>query len=122
MTRRKKVRGKPGPKPGFMPAVNLRRAEERAAGPGLLGVLGVTLPKPPSKREVREAEEQAYIAAVRKDPIRGSKDLRTMEHAQMKLYAKGLSIPQFNIDDLPVERLRQNCLMKVATIVEALTE
>ena len=105
MTRKKANRGKPGPKPGYMPAVNLR---PRAA------TIARTLE--------RSLEDDAYVAAVRKDPIRSGRGLRTMPYAELKLYAKGIDIPQHNIDELTPERLMQNCLMKVGTIVEALTE
>lgn len=111
MTRKKAVRGKPGPKPGFQPAVNTRRTLAKLAKITTGAFENVTAP----------TDEAAYIAQVRKDPMRMAKRLREMSHAEMRLYAKGVNIPQHNIDELTQDKLMQNCIMQVGTILEALT-
>lgn len=111
MTRKKAVRGKPGPRKGFQPAVNTRRMLAKLAKLTTGTLEDITAP----------TDEAGYIAQVRKDPMKSAKRLRVMSHAEMRLYAKGIDIPQHNIDDLTQDKLMQNCLMKVGTILEALT-
>jgi hypothetical protein len=45
-----------------------------------------------------------------------------MEHAELRLYAKQIGIRQRDIDELTIDRLRQNCMLTVASLIEAYTE
>lgn len=120
MTTRKRQKGKPGPKPGFQPAVNLRRAAEKAAlaaaAPplGLLAVLGLTAPAP--------LELEIVVPRRHPDPLQRSRFIRSMEGAELKEYAAQVGVRKLDIDSLTDDRLRQNCMHKVASLVEALTE
>lgn len=60
--------------------------------------------------------------AVHKDPLQRAREIRTMEHPELRLYAKQIGIRQRDIDELTVDRLRQNCALTVASLVEAYTE
>lgn len=104
MTTRLANPGKRGPKPGFMPLVNVRRLADGNA------------PKtaPP--------EEPPVASPRHKDPLQRAREIRTMPMADLKDYAKQIGVRQRDIDELTEDRLRQNCMLTVAALVEAYTE
>ena len=104
MTARLAQPGKRGPKPGFIPAVNLRR------------MAGDDAPK--------AAQPEAQPAAVvhHKDPLQRSREIRTMALPDLKAYAKQIGVRQRDIDELTEDRLRQNCMLTVASLVAAYME
>lgn len=102
MTKKKAARGKPGPKPGFQPAVNLRRAAAAM--------------KPPPPAILAAAEP------IHKDPLQRSRQIRTMPLAELRQYAKQVGVRQRDIDELSEDRLRQNCELTVRSLLEAMTE
>lgn len=87
-----------------MPAVNMRRANLRATAKAELNL-----------------DDEAFVLRVAKDPITTGKHIATMTHAELRLFARGIKLPQHNIDDLSEDKLRQNCQMTVASVIEALT-
>lgn len=99
---KKKARRKSGPKPGFQPAVNIRRAEAKALA----------------------AAQAAAAAEIRphKDPLARSKDIKGMSHDELRVYGKQIGVRQRDIDELSEDRLRQNCHLTVASLLEALME
>ena len=76
--------------------------------------------RPAQQAAAAQAEESAQ--PVCKDPLQRAREIRTMEHPELRLYAKQIGIRQRDIDDLTVDRLRQNCALTVASLVEAYTE
>lgn len=92
-------RGRPGPKPGFQPAVNLRRAAVKPPPPAIL------------------ATEPNH-----KDPLQRSRQIRTMPLAELRQYATQIGVRKRDVDELSEDRLRQNCELTVRSLVEAMTE
>ena len=55
------------------------------------------------------------------DPLQRSREIRTMGQDELRAYAKQVGVRQRDIDELTQDRLRQNCMLTVAALVEAYT-
>lgn len=104
--------GARGPKPGHKRAQHLLVAAAAAAS--------AVVAAPPAA--IQAAVAEVAPPAVHRDPLQRAREIRTMEHAELRLYAKQIGIRQRDIDELTVDRLRQNCALTVASLVEAYTE
>ena len=62
------------------------------------------------------------LPSMRRDPLQRGREIRTMPVAELKDYAKQIGVRQRDIDELTEDRLRQNCMLTVAALVEAYTE
>ena len=62
------------------------------------------------------------LPSMHRDPLQRSREIRTMPVAELKHYAKQIGVRQRDIDELTEDRLRQNCMLTVAALVEAYTE
>lgn len=68
-------------------------------------------------------EAEVQVAPTHhKDPLQRAREIRTMEHPELRLYAKQIGVRQRDIDELSIDRLRQNCMLTVASLIEAYTE
>ena len=105
--------GARGPKPGFKRTQHMLVAAAAAST--------VIAAPPMAYQAVVDAAEES-TPAVHKDPLQRSREIRTMDHPELRLYAKQIGIRQRDIDELTVDRLRQNCALTVASLVEAYTE
>lgn len=80
-----------------------------------------SLPGEPRQQE-REAEYVPAIAIPHRDPLQRSRQIATMPHDELRDYARQIGVRQRDIDDLSLDRLRQNCMLTVARLVEAYME
>ena len=62
------------------------------------------------------------LPSMHRDPLQRGREIRTMPVAELKHYAKQIGLRQRDIDELTEDRLRQNCMLTVAALVEAYTE
>lgn len=93
-------RGRPGPKPGFQPAVNVRRIEARAA--------------------VEQVVPQPRVES--KDPLQRSRDIKAMQGEELRAYATQIGINRRDVAALSEDRLRQNCMLHVTSLLDELME
>ena len=93
----------------------------RGPKPGFKRVARVAAPLDPVPTIDRETLARAERAAHR-DPLERSRDIKTMEGDTLKAYAKQIGVRQRDIDELSPDRLRQNCMLTVSSLIEALTE
>ena len=101
-------RNRPGPKPG----------SKRASAAPNTKVDVALVPKPPSSGEqITMAENKGT-----RDPLQRSRDIRSMFGDDLKAYAKQIGVRPRDIEELTEERLRQNCMLVVASLIEHLTE
>lgn len=98
MTTEQFERRKPGPKPGFVPAVNIRRQQQA------------------------QDEHVPAVVIPHRDPLQRSREIATMDHDELRAYAKQIGVRPRDIEELSIDRLRQNCMLTVASLVEAYTE
>ena len=68
------------------------------------------------------AETPMPLPSMHRDPLQRGREIRTMPVAELKHYAKQIGVRQRDIDELTEDRLRQNCMLTVAALVEAYTE
>lgn len=108
--------GARGPKPGFKHA-----QRQLLVSPAAVSMAAAT-PAPQAQPVVTAPAAPVAPQAVHKDPLQRAREIRTMEHPELRLYAKQIGIRQRDIDDLTLDRLRQNCALTVASLVEAYTE
>ena len=104
MTERLEHPGRRGPKPGFMPAVNIQRSASSSADPA------------------PAASAQPAAVIRNKDPLQKSRDIKTMPPAELKDYAKQIGVRSRDIEELTIDRLRQNCMLTVASLLAAYTD
>lgn len=57
-----------------------------------------------------------------RDPLQRSRDIGRMDHDELRAYAKQIGVPQRDIEHLTLDRLRQNCALTVASLIEAYME
>lgn len=104
--------GTRGPKPGFKRAQQLL-----VASTALAAVSAAAVPA-----DTQAAQEPAPAAqVVHKDPLQRSRDIKTMEPDELKAYAKQIGVRQRDIEELSIDRLRQNCMLTVASLIAAYT-
>lgn len=112
--------GKRGPKPGFKraprsDAVAPSCEQQRTEQPEEDDMGG---------HEHRAVEPVAdpVSAPVSRDPLQRARQINGMPTDELMAYAKQVGVPQRDIDGLSLDRLRQNCHLTVARLVEAYTE
>ena len=57
-----------------------------------------------------------------RDPLQRSRDIGRMDHDELRAYGKQIGVPQRDIEHLTLDRLRQNCALTVASLIEAYME
>lgn len=97
MTGHRRVRRKSGPVKGFQPAVNVRRAAAKALA-------------------------AAQAAPTRADPLQRSRNIMGMQREELEAYARQIGIRERDVTELSDDRLRQNCMLTVGSLLEALTD
>lgn len=106
MTRKKATRKKPGPQPGFQPAVNQRRALAKLEAITTGAFNAITEP----------------TAQASTDPLQRSRDIRSMVGEELRSYARQIGVNGRDVTTLTDDRLRQNCMLVVNSRLEELME
>lgn len=65
------------------------------------------------------AASETLMPSMRRDPLQRSREIRTMGHEELRAYARQIGVRRRDIDELTEDRLRQNCMLTVAALVEA---
>ncbi len=65
------------------------------------------------------AASETLMPSMRRDPLQRSREIRTMGHEELRAYARQIGVRRRDIDELTEVRLRQNCMLTVAALVEA---
>ena len=87
---------------------------ESSAAPMAIATCSSALNQPPAASvPVLRAEPAS------RDSLQRSRDIGRMDHDELRAYAKQIGIRQRDIDDLTLDRLRQNCMLTVASLIEA---
>lgn len=68
------------------------------------------------------AESVPAVVIPHRDPLQRSREIASMDHDELRAYAKQIGVRQRDIEELSIDRLRQNCMLTVASLVEAYTE
>ena len=74
-----------------------------------------------------EAPPAASVPVLRaepasRDPLQRSRQIVRMDHDELRAYGKQIGVPQRDIEHLTLDRLRQNCALTVASLIEAYME
>lgn len=68
------------------------------------------------------SESVPAVVIPHRDPLQRSREIASMDHDELRAYAKQIGVRQRDIEELSIDRLRQNCMLTVASLVEAYTE
>lgn len=69
-----------------------------------------------------QSESVPAVVIPHRDPLQRSREIASMDHDELRAYAKQIGVRQRDIEELSIDRLRQNCMLTVASLVEAYTE
>lgn len=105
---------KPGPKPGFRRIAPLQMAGAPPPAPA-------ADPAPSPEAAPEAAHDSARPNMESKDPLQRHRNMATMSEAELRMYAKQIGVSRRDADCLAPDRLRQNCMTVLTSLIEELS-
>lgn len=77
--------------------------------------------KPDANKQTAAPVPASVEAPASNDPLEPNRNIDTMSEPELRVYARQIGVNPRDAAELPFDRLKQNCMLVLAELIEELT-